>query len=50
VLTAALVILEDDIVGGRPADGVALPRRQREDVPEAIVALDHQIGSCAGHG
>src|SRR5262245_19517796 len=50
VLTAALIVLEHDAVGRRPANGVALPGRERENVPKAIVALDHQIGSCAGHG
>ena len=45
----ALIVLENDGIGRGAANGVALAGRHREDVPEAIVALDYQVGSRAGH-
>ena len=45
------IVFEDDAVGGGPAEGAGLPRREREDVAEAVVPPDHEIGCRArGHG
>jgi hypothetical protein len=49
VLAAAQVVLEDDATGWRPAQGVALPGGQGKDIPETVIAANHQVsptGSC----
>jgi len=46
---AAQLVLEDDAVGPRPAEGVPRPRLQGEYFPEPIVQSDDQIGGGRSH-
>ncbi len=47
VLPAAQVVLENNVVGVSPAQGVTLARLQREHVAETVFPSNHQIDRCA---
>src|SRR5262249_49193353 len=50
MLAAAQVVLENDAIGGSPAQGTALGGGQGKDVPVSVFAADHQVsGGSLGH-
>src|SRR5262249_39052599 len=49
VLAAAQLVLQDDAVGRRPAEGEALPGDERVDVAEPVVTAGHQGGRSGGN-
>ena len=51
MIAAAQIVAQDNAIGGRPAQGVALAGDQGEHFPEPFLVAQHQIsGPRVNHG